>query len=163
MRLVPNLTLCWTRAGRSRPSKRTRRMITIFKTVTATKEHSRRRSALRAGRGHDGSGCLVLGLIGPGSARGQGEPAANHRPGARLPPPTKTGNLRVNGPSDVLQALLVFQPGGETGWHIHPWPGGGGGKERRAHGDSRQRLHHGTPAPARCSSRRRVKSTTPRT
>ena len=31
-------------------------------------------------------------------------------------------NLHVNGPSDTLQALLVFQPGAETGWHIHPGP-----------------------------------------
>ena len=28
----------------------------------------------------------------------------------------------MNGPVDALQALLVFQPGGETGWHIHPGP-----------------------------------------
>ena len=31
-------------------------------------------------------------------------------------------NLRAQGPSDVLQSLLVFQPGGDTGWHIHPGP-----------------------------------------
>src|SRR5215471_11010854 len=31
-------------------------------------------------------------------------------------------NLHVKGPSDVLQSLLVFQPGGDTGWHTHPGP-----------------------------------------
>jgi len=31
-------------------------------------------------------------------------------------------NLHVNGPSDTLVAKLVFQPGAETGWHIHPGP-----------------------------------------
>jgi quercetin dioxygenase-like cupin family protein len=34
----------------------------------------------------------------------------------------KTPNMHVNGPNDTLQARLVFQPGGETGWHIHPGP-----------------------------------------
>lgn len=31
-------------------------------------------------------------------------------------------NLHVQGPSNVLQSLLVFQPGGDTGWHTHPGP-----------------------------------------
>ena len=31
-------------------------------------------------------------------------------------------NMHSKGPSDVLQALLVFQPGGDTGWHTHPGP-----------------------------------------
>ena len=31
-------------------------------------------------------------------------------------------NLQARGPSDVLQSLLVFQPGGDTGWHVHPGP-----------------------------------------
>ncbi len=30
--------------------------------------------------------------------------------------------LKARGPNDVLQALLVFQPGADTGWHIHPGP-----------------------------------------
>lgn len=30
--------------------------------------------------------------------------------------------LHAKGPSDVLQSLLVFQPGGDTGWHTHPGP-----------------------------------------
>jgi quercetin dioxygenase-like cupin family protein len=34
----------------------------------------------------------------------------------------KNLNLHVQGPSDVLQSLLVFQPGGDTGWHTHPGP-----------------------------------------
>jgi quercetin dioxygenase-like cupin family protein len=31
-------------------------------------------------------------------------------------------NLHVKGPSDALVADLIFQPGGETGWHYHPGP-----------------------------------------
>ena len=31
-------------------------------------------------------------------------------------------NLHVQGPSDVLQTQLIFQPGGDTGWHHHPGP-----------------------------------------
>lgn len=30
--------------------------------------------------------------------------------------------LHVKGPTDVLQTDLIFQPGGTTGWHIHPGP-----------------------------------------
>ncbi|MFN7918723.1 MAG: cupin domain-containing protein [Bryobacteraceae bacterium] len=30
--------------------------------------------------------------------------------------------LKAHGPNDVLQALLVFQPGADTGWHVHPGP-----------------------------------------
>lgn len=31
-------------------------------------------------------------------------------------------HLEAKGPNDVLQAQLVFQPGGDTGWHTHPGP-----------------------------------------
>lgn len=31
-------------------------------------------------------------------------------------------HLQAKGPNDVLQAQLVFQPGGDTGWHTHPGP-----------------------------------------
>jgi quercetin dioxygenase-like cupin family protein len=34
----------------------------------------------------------------------------------------KNVNLHTNGPTDVLQAELVFQPGAQTGWHFHPGP-----------------------------------------
>lgn len=30
--------------------------------------------------------------------------------------------IHSKGPSDVLQSELVFQPGGDTGWHTHPGP-----------------------------------------
>jgi quercetin dioxygenase-like cupin family protein len=30
--------------------------------------------------------------------------------------------LHVKGPSDALQADLIFQPGGTAGWHTHPGP-----------------------------------------
>jgi quercetin dioxygenase-like cupin family protein len=64
---------------------------------------------------------LALGLVGLGVARAQtsglqiialaqGFSSENNL------------NLHVKGPSDVLQSLLVFQPGGDTGWHTHPGP-----------------------------------------
>ena len=31
-------------------------------------------------------------------------------------------HIQAHGPNDVLQAQLVFQPGGDTGWHTHPGP-----------------------------------------
>jgi len=31
-------------------------------------------------------------------------------------------HIQSKGPNDVLQAELVFQPGGDTGWHTHPGP-----------------------------------------
>jgi len=30
--------------------------------------------------------------------------------------------IHATGPNDILQARLVFQPGGDTGWHTHPGP-----------------------------------------
>jgi quercetin dioxygenase-like cupin family protein len=36
--------------------------------------------------------------------------------------PEPSVNLHVTGPSDVLQAHLIFPPGAETGWHYHPGP-----------------------------------------
>lgn len=36
--------------------------------------------------------------------------------------PDKNANLKMKGETDVLQADLIFQPGGTTGWHIHPGP-----------------------------------------
>jgi len=30
--------------------------------------------------------------------------------------------LHIKGPTEVLQADLIFQQGGTTGWHIHPGP-----------------------------------------
>ena len=30
--------------------------------------------------------------------------------------------LHLKGPTDVVAADLIFQPGGATGWHIHPGP-----------------------------------------
>jgi quercetin dioxygenase-like cupin family protein len=36
--------------------------------------------------------------------------------------PEHNVNLRTKGPTDVLFADLIFQPGGTTGWHLHPGP-----------------------------------------
>lgn len=30
--------------------------------------------------------------------------------------------MHAKGPNDILQAKLVFQPSGDTGWHTHPGP-----------------------------------------
>ena len=95
-------------------------MTTLFKTVTTTNEHSRRRSVLRLGAAASAA-ALVLGLIGSGSARGQVSPLQIIALAQGFSP-EKIRNMHVNGPNDVLQALLVFQPGAETGWHIHPGP-----------------------------------------
>src|SRR5260370_17222169 len=95
-------------------------MTTLFTRVTTTKEDSRRRNLLRLG-GAASAAVLVLGLMGPGGARGQVTPL-QIIPQAQGHSAEKHVNLHVNGPSDVLQALLVFQPGAETGWHIHPGP-----------------------------------------
>jgi len=59
--------------------------------------------------------------MGLGSARGQ-MAGLQIIPQAQGTSPEKHVNLHVDGPSDTLQALLVFQPGAETGWHIHPGP-----------------------------------------
>jgi quercetin dioxygenase-like cupin family protein len=64
---------------------------------------------------------LSLGLIGSHIARGQVSPlqimalalGSNDE---------EAVNLHVKGPSDILQTLLVFQAGAETGWHTHPGP-----------------------------------------
>ena len=95
-------------------------MITIFRTVTPAKEHSRRRSLLRLG-GAASVAALAVGLIGSGGARGQVSPLQITALAQGFSP-EKEIELHAKGPSDVLQALLVFQPGAETGWHIHPGP-----------------------------------------
>lgn len=64
---------------------------------------------------------LALSLSGMGHLHGQTAPL-QIIPQAQGQSTEKHVNLHVNGPSDVLQALLVFQPGAETGWHVHPGP-----------------------------------------
>ncbi|HEY7391479.1 MAG TPA: cupin domain-containing protein [Bryobacteraceae bacterium] len=63
-----------------------------------------------------------MGLIGSDNARGQNVPPLQIIALAQGFTPDKTRPMRVNGPTDVLQSLLVFQPSAETGWHIHPGP-----------------------------------------
>lgn len=96
-------------------------MITIFKTVTTTNEHSPRRRVLKLGAAALAA-ALVLGLIASGRAHGQDVTPLQIIALAQGSTPDRTGNLHVNGPTDVLQSLLVFQPLAETGWHIHPGP-----------------------------------------
>ena len=64
---------------------------------------------------------LALCLIGPRVARGQSTGLQIVALAQGFSPENNL-NLHVKGPSDVLQSLLVFQPGGDTGWHIHPGP-----------------------------------------
>jgi quercetin dioxygenase-like cupin family protein len=96
-------------------------MITIFKTAIATNEHSRRQSVRRL-RSMASAAALALGLIASGTAHGQAVSPLQIIALAQGFSPQKTPNMHVNGPTDVLQSLLVFQPGAETGWHIHPGP-----------------------------------------
>lgn len=95
-------------------------MITIFKTTTTTIEQSRRQSMLRFAVAS--AVALVLGVMATSIARGQDVSPLQIIALAQGFSPTKTPNMHVNGPNDVLQSLLVFQPGAETGWHIHPGP-----------------------------------------
>jgi quercetin dioxygenase-like cupin family protein len=64
---------------------------------------------------------LGLSVIGLSTARGQVAGLQIIALAQGYSPENKV-NMRAKGPSDVLQSLLVFQPGGETGWHLHPGP-----------------------------------------
>jgi quercetin dioxygenase-like cupin family protein len=94
-------------------------MTTRFTTVNTT-DHFRQRRLFKLGVAASAA-ALFLGLMGLGIARGQMS-ALQIIPQAQGSSTEKHVNLHVNGPSDTLQALLVFQPGAETGWHIHPGP-----------------------------------------
>lgn len=84
------------------------------------RKHSRRRNLWKVG-----ATALVvaagLNLIGSGAARGQTTGLQINALAQGFSPENNL-NLHVKGPSDVLQSLLVFQPGGDTGWHTHPGP-----------------------------------------
>ena len=94
-------------------------MTTLFGTLNATKRHIAGRSLLRLG-GAASAVALALGLIGSYTARGQVSPLQIMA--LALGSSDENANLHVKGPSDVLQTLLVFQPGAGTGWHTHPGP-----------------------------------------
>jgi quercetin dioxygenase-like cupin family protein len=66
-------------------------------------------------------GACALGLMGSVGARGEVSPL-QILPLAQGYSTQHNINLHAKGPSDVLQSLLVFQPGGDTGWHSHPGP-----------------------------------------
>ncbi len=94
-------------------------MTTLFRTMTEPEERVTRR-LWRLG-GAVSASALALCLIGSYVARGQVTPL-------QIMGLAQGSNdesnvvLRMKGPSDVLQTLLVFQPGGDTGWHSHPGP-----------------------------------------
>src|SRR5580693_849259 len=82
---------------------------------------SLRRTGLCGSRAVALLGALAFCVYGPGAASGQitGVQIIGLAQGSG----TETNvNLAVGGPNDVLQAELVFQPGGSVGWHIHPGP-----------------------------------------
>jgi quercetin dioxygenase-like cupin family protein len=95
-------------------------MTTIFGMVTPTKEHSRLFRLVRPG-GAALVAALAVGLAGSYGVRAQVSPL-QIMPLAEGYGPEDGTSLHVKGPSDVLQTLLVFQPGGGTGWHYHPGP-----------------------------------------
>jgi quercetin dioxygenase-like cupin family protein len=95
-------------------------MTTIFKTATTTPEQSRGMRVWRLAAAVSAA-VFILGLVGSNIARGQVSPLQIIAL-AQGSTPSKTPTMKVNGPNDVLQAKLVFQPGAETGWHIHPGP-----------------------------------------
>jgi quercetin dioxygenase-like cupin family protein len=64
---------------------------------------------------------LAIGLVCSGEALGQAS-ALQIIPLAQGFSREHHVNLHSKGPSDALQSLLVFQPGGDTGWHTHPGP-----------------------------------------
>ncbi len=64
---------------------------------------------------------LAFGLIGSHAAHGQVTPLQIMALGQGSND-ENTVQLHVKGPSDILQTLLVFQPGADTGWHMHPGP-----------------------------------------
>lgn len=91
-------------------------MMMIFNTVTRMNGSSRSSFIV-------GTAALVLGLIASGGARAEEVSPLQIIPQAQGFAPGRNDNiLRMNGATDVLQALLVFQPSAETGWHIHPGP-----------------------------------------
>jgi quercetin dioxygenase-like cupin family protein len=108
-------------ASRPEPAaKRRTQMTTLFRTVTTTEENSWRRGLLRLG-GAGSAAALALGLIGSYVASGQVSPLQIMGL-AQGYSPDKGVQLHIDGPTDALQALLVFQPGAATGWHKHPGP-----------------------------------------
>ncbi len=91
-----------------------------FRTITWANQPSQRRRLLTLG-GAATVTALGLGLLGSHIAHGQVPPLQIM---ALALGSNDDGNINLHGkgPSDVLQTLLVFQPGGETGWHTHPGP-----------------------------------------
>lgn len=95
-------------------------MTNLFRTVPTMNGPARRRTLFGLGAAVSAA-ALVSTLIISGNVRGGVSPLQIN-PLAQGFSLEKTPNMHVNGPNDTLQALLVFQPGAETGWHIHPGP-----------------------------------------
>jgi quercetin dioxygenase-like cupin family protein len=83
----------------------------------------RRRLKLKRLAAFASIGALAMGLTSTYILRGQENPAPLQINALALGSNDEsTVSLHAKGPTDVLQTLLVFQPGGETGWHKHPGP-----------------------------------------
>ena len=87
--------------------------------LTAVSEHSRRRRWWGIGAAAFVAAFAFVVFV--GDARGQ-LAGVQIIPLAQGSSPDKNVVLHIKGPSDVLQADLIFQPGGQTGWHTHPGP-----------------------------------------
>jgi quercetin dioxygenase-like cupin family protein len=91
-----------------------------FTAVATTRDYSPRRDLLRLGLSAPAA-ALAVTLAGWSYLYAQTAPL-QIIPQAQGHSTEKHVNLHANGPSDTLQALLVFHPGAATGWHIHPGP-----------------------------------------
>jgi quercetin dioxygenase-like cupin family protein len=87
--------------------------------LPAVSEHSRRRGWWGIGAAAFVAAFALVVFV--GDARGQ-LAGVQIIPLAQGSSPDKNVVLHIKGPSDVLQADLIFQPGGQTGWHTHPGP-----------------------------------------
>jgi quercetin dioxygenase-like cupin family protein len=89
--------------------------------VNTTAKEFRRRRLWRLG-GAASAAALALGLIGSYAARAQLSGLQINALALGTDYDNNTVNLHVPLPANALQSLLVFAPGGETGWHYHPGP-----------------------------------------
>src|SRR5689334_14122655 len=111
MPVINKLPVLSIEAGRSRPFAKDKQMTILFRPVPQTHNSSRWRTFFRPVLAAS-LAMLVFGLIGLRLAHGQVSPLQITGL-AQGYSATKTPNMHVTGPTDVLQALLVFQPGGE--------------------------------------------------
>jgi quercetin dioxygenase-like cupin family protein len=89
-------------------------------TPAIVKGRSRRRGLLKLGLPAI-LAALALGIFSRGHMRGDLAPLQIITLAQGYSSDNKTV-MHVKGPNDVLQSQLIFQPGAETGFHMHPGP-----------------------------------------